>query len=66
MQRRETFGAKELQTAEVKNQSAATHRIHECIIGEGACVDPSMSPYTLTMAAADVIHRVSNRTADAS
>ena len=25
--------------------------------------DPSMSPYTLTMAAVDVIHRVSNRTA---
>ena len=40
MQRRETLGAKEFQTAQIKDQPAATHHVRERVLGEGVCVRP--------------------------
>ena len=40
MQRRETLGAKEFQTAQIKDQPAATHHVRERVLGQGVCVRP--------------------------
>ena len=40
MQRRETLGAKEFQTAQIKDQPTATHHVRARVLGEGVCVRP--------------------------
>ena len=61
VQRRETLGSKEIQVAQIKDQSAATHQMPQRVLGQSVSVGCIDVPWALMTATDDLSRRLANR-----